>query len=182
MIPRRFKTSKIHPQVKNSIITYIIRFVVLVFFQVLLFNHINFLGYLNPYIYIIFIILAPININKSLFLFLSFALGLSIDFFGDSGGVHAAACLFITYLRPLVLRSVFGLSYEFQTIKLNKVSINNLIVYISLLVIIHHIVLFSLEIFNLSLLLLIAKKILLSSIFSIFVITIILVLFRRKDS
>jgi len=166
----------------NNILLHIGRFVSLVLIQVLILNHINFLGYLNPYIYIIFILLAPINIHKSLFLFLSFILGLTIDLFGDSGGVHASAAIIITYLRPVVLRSVFGLSYEFQTVKLSKVGFGERLAYVTLMVFIHHIVLFSLEIFNFSHTLLIAKKTLFSSLFSIIVIMLVLVLFRRKDS
>ncbi|MFD2563988.1 rod shape-determining protein MreD [Aquimarina rubra] len=166
----------------NSVLLYIGRFLSLVLVQVFILNHINFLGYLNPYIYIIFILLAPININKSLFLFLSFILGLTIDMFGDSGGVHAAASIVIAYLRPVVLRSVFGLSYEFQTVKLSKVGFGQRLAYVTLMVFTHHIILFSLEIFNFSHILLIAKKSLFSSLFSIIVIMLVLVLFRRKDS
>lgn len=134
------------------------KFILLVLVQVLLLNNINFLGYLNPYIYIIFILSAPISINRSLFLFLSFLLGLTIDTFGDSGGVHAAACLTIAYLRPVILRTAFGLSYEFQTVKLGKVSFGERLMYVTLMVFIHHIVLFSLEFFNFSHILLISKK------------------------
>ncbi|MHA7055896.1 rod shape-determining protein MreD [Aquimarina sp. M1] len=166
----------------NSVLLYIVRFISLVLVQVFILNHINFLGDLNPYIYIIFILLTPININKSLFLFLSFILGLTIDIFGDSGGVHATACLVITYSRSVVLRSVFGLSYEFQTVKLSKVGFGQLLAYVTVMVLIHHIILFSLEIFNFSHILLIAKKALFSSLFSIIVIMLVLVLFRRKDS
>ncbi|KAA1247422.1 rod shape-determining protein MreD [Aquimarina sp. RZ0] len=166
----------------NNILLYIGRFIILVFVQVFILNHVNFLGYLNPYIYIIFILLAPITIHKSLFLFLSFVLGLTIDIFGDSGGIHAAACLVIAYLRPIVLRSVFGLSYEFQTMKLNNARFGERLAYVILLVFTHHIVLFSLEIFNLSHILLIGKKTLFTSLFSIVVVMLILVLFRRKDS
>jgi len=105
----------------NNVLLYMGRFLILVLVQVFILNHINFLGYLNPYIYIIFIVLAPINIHKSLFLLISFILGLTIDMFGDSGGVHAMSCIAIAYLRPVILRSVFGLSYEFQTVKLSNV-------------------------------------------------------------
>lgn len=167
---------------KNSIILYILRFVLLVFFQIFLFNHILLFGYINPYIYIIFILLAPINSTKSVFLITSFLLGLTIDIFGDSGGVHSAACLITAYARPVILRSVFGLSYEFQTMKLSKVRIADLSTYVAVMVFIHHLVLFSLETFNIGLIWLIAKKTLFSSLFSILVITIILVLLRRKDS
>ncbi|GAA3509059.1 rod shape-determining protein MreD [Aquimarina addita] len=166
----------------NNVLLYIGRFIILILVQVFILNHINFLGYLNPFIYIIFILLAPITIRKSVFFLLSFILGLTMDMFGDSGGVHAAACLIIAYTRPVVLRSVFGLSYEFQTVKLNTLGIGERLTYVTLLVFIHHLVLFSLEIFNFSHILLILKKTLFTSLFSIVVIMLILVLFRRKDS
>ncbi len=158
------------------------RFMILVLVQVMVLNHINFLGYLNPYIYIIFILLAPININKSLFLVSSFILGLIMDFFGDSGGVHAAACTIIAFFRPVALRSVFGLSYEFQTLKLSNLRFGEKFIYVILMVLTHHIVLFSLEIFNFSHILLIAKKTLFSSLLTIIVTMLVLVLFRRNDS
>lgn len=161
---------------------HIVRFVILVLVQALILNHVNFLGFLNPYIYIIFILLAPININRSLFISLSFLLGLSIDIFGDSGGIHAAACTVIAYFRPIALRSAFGLSYEFQTVKLSNVRFGERLAYVVLLVLTHHIVLFSLEIFNFSHILLIAKKTLLTSIFTIVITMLVLVLFRRSDS
>ncbi len=166
----------------KDIILHIIRFVILVLVQVLILNHVNFLGFLNPYIYIIFILLAPININRGLFLALSFLLGLCIDMFGDSGGIHAAACTIIAFFRPVALRSAFGLSYEFQTVKLSNVRFGERLAYVVLLVLTHHIVLFSLEIFNFSHILLIIKKALFTSIFTIVITMLVLVLFRRSDS
>jgi len=162
-------------------ILHIGRFILLVLLQVLVFNHINFLGDLNPYVYIIFILFIPITINKSLFLFISFVLGLTMDIFGDSGGVHAAACLVITFFRPVALRSVFGLSYEFQTMKLSKIGYVETLIYVTLMVLTHHIVLFSLEFFNLSHILPILKKTLFSSLFTIVIIMLVLVLFKRKS-
>ncbi|WP_025741361.1 hypothetical protein [Aquimarina pacifica] len=160
----------------------ITRFIALIFVQVSILNHINFLGFLNPYIYIIFILLAPININRSLFLVLSFILGLTIDMFGDSGGVHAAACVIIAFFRPVALGSVFGLSYEFQTVKLSNAGLGERFAYVIIMVLTHHIVLFSLEIFNFSHIILILKKTLFSSIFSIVITMLVLVLFRKNDS
>ncbi len=166
----------------KDLLLHIVRFILLVLIQVLILNHINFLGFLNPYIYIIFILLVPINVNKSLFLVISFLLGLFIDIFSDSGGVHAAACTVITFIRPVVLRSVFGLSYEFQTVKLGNLGFGERFLYVTLMVLIHHIVLFSLEIFNFSHILLILKKTLFTSLFTIVVTLLILVLLRRDDS
>ena len=165
----------------SAILTNIIRFVSLVLLQVLLLNHINFLGYINPYLYILFIIIYPLDGNRSLLIFLSFLLGLSVDFFGDSGGIHAAACALIAYMRPLILKFSFGVSYEYNMIKINKAPIIERITYISLMVFVHHLVLFSLEIFGLSHVLLLLKSTLFSGIFSILIVFCSLLLFSRRS-
>ena len=92
----------------NAITINIARFIILILLQVLVLNNINFLGYINPYIYILFIILYPIKNNRLLFIFLSFLLGLTVDLFLDSGGVHAAACVTIAYIRPILLKFSFA--------------------------------------------------------------------------
>ena len=157
------------------------RFLVLVVVQILLFNHINFLGYVNPYPYVIFILVFPFTGNKSLLIFLGFLLGLSVDIFSDSGGVHAAACVFLAYIRPLLLKFSFGVSYEFNTIKLSKADVGARVTYVSVAVVLHHLVLFSLEIFNISHILLVLKSTLFSSIFTIVLLLCITLLFSRKN-
>jgi len=159
-----------------------LRFVVAVLAQVLICNHINFLGYINPMVYIYFIFLFPFNANRSLFLILAFALGLAVDLFSDSGGANAAACLIIAYIRPFVLRFAFGISYEYQSIKLENTAFGQRIVYITMIVVIHHFFLFLLEIFNISNILLILKNTVFFSIFTILIITLSITLFSRKNS
>ena len=56
----------------NSILRFVLIFILLVFAQVILFNNIQFSGYVNPYVYIIFILLLPVEIPAALLLFLSF--------------------------------------------------------------------------------------------------------------
>ncbi len=158
----------------------IIRFVILVLLQGLVLNHVNFLGYINPYPYILFIALFPINNNRTLFIFLSFLLGLSVDFFTDSGGIHAAACVTIAYIRPPILKFSFGTIYDNQTIKFNQIEVGSRLVYFSVIVTIHHLVLFSLEVFNISDIILILKKTLFSSIFTILLCTLLSILFSPK--
>ena len=164
----------------NIILINVLRFIALLLLQVLVLNNINFLGYINPYLYIIFILIFPFTGNKSLLISLSFLLGLSIDFFSDSGGVHAAASVFIAYLRPFLLKFSFGVSYEYNAIKLSKVTFIERLSYISMMILLHHTVLFSLEIFSTSRVLLILKSTLFSGIFSLFLILCSLVLFSRK--
>ncbi len=165
----------------SPILINILRFITLVLLQVLLLDHINFLGYVNPYLYILFIIIFPLDGNKSLLIFLSFLLGLSIDLFGDSGGVHAAASVFIAYLRSPILKFSFGVSYEYNMIKIDKAPLIERLTYISLMVLVHHLVLFILEIFSLSHILLLLKSTLFSGIFSVILIFCTLLLFSRKS-
>lgn len=158
-----------------------IRFIVLLLAQVLVLNHINFLGDINPYLYILFIFLYPIKNNRLLFLFLSFLLGLSVDLFSDTGGIHAAACVTIAFIRPAVLKFAFGAVYEHQAVKFGSTDIGQRITYIAILAIIHHFILFSLEIFNFSKIILVLKSTLYSSIFTILLCVLITIIFSRKN-
>lgn len=156
------------------------RFIILVFFQVLIFNHINFMGYINPYIYILFIAFFPVRNNRMTIILISFFLGLSIDLFLDTGGIHAAACVFTAYIRPVLLKSSFGMIYEHQTIRFNTVDFEAKLSYISLLTLTHHLILFCLEIFSISKVILTLQKTLFSSIFSIILIILITIIFSKK--
>lgn len=164
----------------NLVISNTLRFIFLVLLQVLLLNNINFLGYINPYLYVLFIILFPFNGSQMLFIFLSFLLGLSIDLFEDSGGINAAACLVVAYIRPAVLRFSFGVSYDYQTIKFSSTPFGSRISYVAIIVFVHHLILFLLEIFSFAHLLLVLKKTLYSGIFTILLVFLSLALFSRK--
>lgn len=158
----------------------IIRFIALLLVQVVICNNINFLGYINPYIYILFIFLYPIKEDRLAFLLVSFMLGMLVDLFSDSGGVHAASAVSLAYARPILLKTSFGMLYEHQSIKFNNTDIGSLITYITFGTVLHHFILFSLEIFNISNILLILKKTLFSSIFTIILSILIIILFSRN--
>ena len=166
----------------NSILSiHTIRFVVLIFLQVLMLNHIDFLGYINPYIYIIFIALFPAKNNRSILIALSFLLGITMDMFLDTGGIHAAACVLIAYARPLILKWSFGMSYEYHSIRFNTVDFGSKLTYFTILTLWHHLVLFSLEIFSMSRILLIFEKTLFTSIFTIILSIVMTVIFTRHS-
>lgn len=124
------------------------RFVFLLLLQVLVFNNINLFGFINPFPYVLFIILFPVNANKNALLIASFALGLLLDVFLNSGGVHATACVILAFVRPYLFKVSFGLSYEYQTVRLNDVLSPERFSFILFAVIIHHFTLFVLEIFS----------------------------------
>jgi rod shape-determining protein MreD len=151
----------------------------LILLQVILFSKMSIGGYV-PFVYILFILRFPIRFNTSLFLFLSFILGLSLDVFFNSGGVHAAACTVIAYIRPIVLRFSFGRNYEHQTIKLTKVSQSARIAYISILAIVHHLVLFTLETFNFKFVLFTLKSVVFSSLYTVLMCLLLVTLFKNR--
>ncbi len=132
----------------STLLLNIVRFIFLLFAQVVIFNNIDFLGYINPFPYILFIMLYPVNGNKALLLISSFLLGLLMDMFCNSGGVHATSCLMLAYFRPSIFKFSFGLSFEYQTVKLNDVLTTERFSFILIAVIIHHLTLFFLEVFR----------------------------------
>ena len=164
----------------NALLNNIARFILLLAAQIVIFNNFNLFGFINPYPYILFIILYPVNTNKNSLIFASFLLGLSMDFFCNSGGVHAAACVVLAYLRPQIFKFSFGLSYEYQTVKLNDVLTPERFSFIISAVIIHHFVLFFLEIFSFILIFEMLFRTLLSTIFTIIICILIIYLIKPK--
>lgn len=151
----------------SALLVNIARFILLLAAQILIFNNMRFLGYINPYPYMLFIILYPVNGNKYGLLGASFLLGIVLDMFCNSGGVHAAACILLAFYRPYIFKFSFGLSYEYQTVRLNDVLTPERFSFILIAVVLHHFVLFLLEIFKFTFIFEILLKTVASSIFTI---------------
>lgn len=133
----------------NTTFLALFRFVFLLVLQVVLFNHIHFLGYATPYPYVLFILLFPLQLNRKWLLISSFCLGIILDIFNDSGGVHATACLMLAYFREYFIKMSYGISYEYHMIKiLNKIS-KELLSYLFISILFHHLIFYSLETFSL---------------------------------
>lgn len=164
----------------NALLNNIARFILLLAAQIIIFNKFNLFGFINPYPYVLFLFLYPVNSNKNAFLLASFFLGLTLDFFSDSGGVHAASCVVLAFIRPQIFKFAFGLSYEYQTVKLNDVLTPERFSFILVSVLIHHMVLFFLEIFELGLIFEILFRTVLSGIFTIILSIIIIYLIKPK--
>lgn len=158
----------------------LVQFVLLLLAQIIVFNAVDLFGYINPYPYVLFLLLFPFMANRSLLLVVAFVTGLVMDIFDDSGGIHAAACLTLVYLRPFALRIAFGVSYEYNAIRISKTTLYERFVYMSFLVVIHHLILFSLEVFNVNSILYILQKTLFTSIFTILLCVLFTILFGNQ--
>ena len=136
----------------NIYIKNIVRFLVLVIVQVLVLNKIQLNGYINPYLYVLFILLLPFDTPKWFLLIAGFILGLIIDFFSNPLGMHAAATVFVAFLRPYVI-SIISTEDEFEQGEqpgIRDMGFTWFFSYALILVLMHHMVYFYLEIFRLN--------------------------------
>ena len=88
----------------SILIKNIIRFILFILFQVFILDTIPPLHqFIVPYIYFLYILWLPFNINRFLLLLISFAFGLTLDYFTGTLGLHTAPCVLIAYIRPYLL-------------------------------------------------------------------------------
>ncbi|MEM9648847.1 MAG: rod shape-determining protein MreD [Bacteroidota bacterium] len=146
-----------------------LRFVLLVLTQVLIFNTLNFLGFINPLVYIIFFYWYPIKGNRALFMITAFFLGFMIDFFSDTLALHSLASLTVAYARPVIMRFCFGVNYEFQNFSFKNTTKVQRITFLGLLILLHQLVFFTFEVLSLSHFLLILKKVLATGVVTLII-------------
>lgn len=150
-----------------TLFLYIASLFILTLLQVVIFNNIYLFGSINPLIYVVFVILAHFKLNKTLFLFFCFFLGLAIDFFESSLAVNAFSITFVGFIRFPLMRYILGKTHlEFKTLRFSDLSLLQFISYVLFLVLSHHFVLFFLESFKLSNLSSIALQAIYTSIFT----------------
>ena len=151
---------------------YVIMFVVLVLVQVLILNNIQISGLINPYIYILFVLLLPFNIQGYFLLGLSFLIGITVDIFGNTPGIHAGATVLLGFIRPGLasLISSRELIEKGTTPNMTQLGFASFIKYTVISVLIHHLVLFFAETFSFGDILETLLRWILSSLFSILII------------
>jgi hypothetical protein len=147
----------------------IIRFIVLIAVQLLIFNSIQFSGYINPYIYVLFILLLPFETPKWLLLITAFLLGFIMDIFSNTPGMHTAATVFMAFIRPYVLNFISPRDgYESGTFpRIFYYGVNWFTKYAFILILAHHFVLFYIEIFRFGNFFSTFLRVLLSTVFSL---------------
>ena len=133
----------------NDILQHTIRFFILVSIQILVLNNVQISGYINPFVYILFIMLLPPKMPKAIVLILAFVMGFTIDVFSDSYGIHSSATVLLAFLRPKVLAlvSVKG-GEDLEEIGIKQLKINRFFTYSGILCLIHHFTLFYIEAFR----------------------------------
>ena len=161
----------------------IIRFVLLVFLQLFVLNNIQFSGFVNPYLYVLFIMLLPFEVSGWFMLILAFILGLVIDIASATIGYHTIATVVMAYFRFHLLRFIAPRDgYESgMTPTLQSLGLSWFFKYTAILTQTHHIVLFWVESFRFGDLLPATLRAIASSIFTILLIFMYQFLSMRRN-
>lgn len=117
--------------------------------QVLLMNHIHILGYGSPLVYVALLLYFPVNAHRVLTLLWAFTLGFLVDVFSNTPGLSAASMTFVAFLQPSWLRLLTPKdSAEDFMPSFRSMGIWNHLRYLTLLLMLHHVVYFLLESFS----------------------------------
>ena len=165
----------------RTIIVNIIRFIVLVFIQVFLLKNITLYDLSTPYLYILFILLLPFETPNIILFALAFVLGLSIDAFYDTPGLHAAACVLLAFVRILFISITVqkeGFDNEPEP-TLSVMGFRWFFTYALILTGFHHFFLFNLEVFMFSEIQYTLTRVVLSSLFTVILMLVSGLLFYR---
>jgi rod shape-determining protein MreD len=121
------------------------RYVVVMLLQILLFNQLQLWGVCHPYIYIMCLLMLPITLPHSVDMLIGAVIGLIMDVFCNSMGIHIAACIMIMFIRPYLLGVLVNDKERLnEQIHLRSIGMEALIKYTMILVVIHHLMVFSL--------------------------------------
>jgi len=169
----------------RKLIGNIVRFILLALAQVYIFNNIQVSGYINPQVYVLFILMLPFEIAGFWLLTMAFMMGLTVDFFMHTPGMHAAASVVLAFLRPGVIRLV-GKKDDLEPWQYPNIRDSGtlwFLTYTVILVFLHHLFIFYLEVFRFSEFLQTFLKVLINTVLTSLIIMLIQFLFfsRKPD-
>lgn len=164
----------------KQIITTIIQFILIAAAQILLLNNIQLFGYLEPIIYVWFIILLPNNMPKWLVMILGFLMGFTVDMFSAQLGFHTATATLTATVKPLLI-SWFLNAFDDNVIvpSTRDLGFINFLLFISITVFLHTLVYNCIETFSFSEIWQLLLRIFVSTLVSIILILICDALFIR---
>lgn len=130
----------------NNILRGLFYFVVLVLVQILILNNIHFLRIATPFLYLYFILKMPVGMSQAKVVFFSFLIGLVIDTFSNTPGMHAAACTLAGFIREPLIHLLVGKDLPEGIYPSYKTfGHGGFFRYVLLFVVIHHVALFLIE-------------------------------------
>ncbi len=88
----------------SSLLKNIIRFVLFILVQAFVLNKVPAIHqFVKPWLYFLFILWLPFSISRLGLLLVAFVFGITMDYFSNTPGLHAAPCVLIAYVRPFII-------------------------------------------------------------------------------
>ncbi|MES2829633.1 MAG: rod shape-determining protein MreD [Bacteroidota bacterium] len=165
------------------VIINIVRWLILLLFQILLLRNLSFYNLSTPFIYVLFLMLLPFSTPNLLLYLIAFITGLTLDAFYDTLGVHTAACIVLVFVRILFISvSVSRDNFDEPEPTLGNMGFKWFSLYAVLCIFSHHIVLFFLETFRITEFNYTIVRSLLSSVFTLFMVLLIEFIFYNRKA
>ena len=158
----------------------ILQFILLLFVQAFLLSNINFFGFINPNLYLLFFLMYRFDGDRTVLIILGFLMGLLLDLLTQGSGGHTIASLTITYLRTYIIRFSFGVNYDVPMGMIRGSLVNQRVAYFLQMILIHHLLLFVVIYFSFDNILTIIKNTFLSAFFTFILVYISLGLFKER--
>lgn len=167
-----------------SFIVHISRFFIILLAQGLIFGQLEFGIGIHPMIYPLFILMLPFDTRPIVLMVLAFIMGIGVDFFMNTFGLHASAAVLIAYIRPELYR-LFAPRDGYDT--LMQPTAESLgykwFVYVGgISIFMHHLWFFFLEYFKWSEFFTILRNSLLSGVTTLILLVLIQIIFFKKKN
>ncbi|CAH0997098.1 hypothetical protein EMA8858_03235 [Emticicia aquatica] len=156
----------------QTVIKLVLTFVIYLILQIVVIRNFVFFDVAFCFVYIACILLLPDEIAPIWVIMISFLIGLLVDIFYNTAGVHASACVAVGYLRSYIIKFLFptkGVENEI-VISLKDMGAERFVRYVAILTIIHHSMLFFVEAGGFQFFLITVLKIICSVVFTTFMI------------
>ena len=131
----------------NKEIKYILQLPLFLLVQVYILNEVLFASYINPFLYLILIIIMPFKTPKWYLLLYAFSFGLLIDVFSGNLGIHSTACLILAIIKNPISKITIphNIIEENDELTVQKIGGKSFLLFSFILVFMHHLILFVLE-------------------------------------
>ena len=156
-------------------------FFVGIIFQVIFFESWSLLGYFNPFFYIIYLLIYRFDKSQTKLIFTSFLLGLILDLLTNNPGSNTIACLTVSYVRPFLINFSFGISGNTISSILSKSKIESRLLFIGIVILIHHLIYFLISYFSALAIISIIKSTIINGVLSFIVLTISFEFIKKND-
>ncbi len=165
---------------RNNLVS-IAQFIFLLFLQSFLLNNINFLGFINPNLYLLYFIVYRLDTNPTVLILVGFLMGILLDLLTQGSGGHTIATLTIAFLRPYIIKLSFGVNADNPTAMIQGSLLSQRLLYLSLMIFIHHLLLYSIVYWSFDHLLSILKNTFFTSFFTFILVYLSLGLYSGKN-